>query len=151
MTTINPHKLTRLDQIELAFGHHRSFDAGACAMEVVSWLADEGFTDAPECASRVVALYTIGLNDNLSDENRQQLKPYLVRMIGTGSDGKDTVRRKILRREIAALASPWLRLAGLHEPADRLDKAASDAKADAVGESTSRHALKAKQTDDWEG
>lgn len=127
MTTINPHKLTRLDQIELAFGHHRSFDAGACAMEVVSWLADEGFTDAPECASRVVALYTIGLNDNLSDENRQQLKPYLVRMIGTGSDGKDTVRRKILRREIAALTSPWLRLAGLHEPADRLDKAASDA------------------------
>lgn len=127
MTTINPDKLTRLDQIELAFGHHRNFDAGACAMEVVSWLADEGFTDAPECASRIVTLYTIGLNDHLSDENRQQLKPYLVRMIGTGSDGKDTVRRKILRREIAALTSPWLRLAGLHEPADRLDKAASDA------------------------
>lgn len=30
-------------------------------------------------------------------------------------------------------------------------EATSDTKADAVGESTSRRALKAKQTDDWEG
>lgn len=100
-------------------------------------LADEGFTDAPDCASPIIRRYTIRLNDKWDDEKRQQLKPYLVRMIGTGSDGKDEVRREILRRELMALASPWLRLAGLPEAADRLVAAKTDAELnDALEESS---------------
>lgn len=124
---IDPGKLAQLDKITLDKGRHDSFDEGANAMEVVAWLADEGHTDSPECVSPLVRRYTIVLSDSWDDEKRQALKPYLVRMIDTGSDGKEDARREILCREVAALASPWLRLAELGETADRLDDATTDA------------------------
>lgn len=91
MTAINPDKLAGLD------------------------------TDDPGCASKIIRGYTISLNDRWSEEKRQQLKPYLARMIDTSSDDKENMRREILRREVATVVSPWLRLAGLSETADRLD------------------------------
>lgn len=54
-----PDRVALLDQINLDQGSHNSFDEGHCAMEVVSWLADEGHTDAPSCASRVLGRYVI--------------------------------------------------------------------------------------------
>lgn len=127
MTTINPDVLARLQTATLDRGSHRNPDEGACAMEWVSMLADEGFTDAPGCASRALRRYTMDINDAWGYEKRQQLKPYLVRMIGTAGDGKEGERREILRREVASLASPWLHLAGLPEAADRLIAAKTDA------------------------
>lgn len=46
--TVLPDRLAMLDQITLDGGAHSDFNDGHCAMEVVSWLADEGFTDAPQ-------------------------------------------------------------------------------------------------------
>src|SRR5689334_20532366 len=93
--TIIQERAALLDDIKLDTGSHSNFEQGHCAMEVVSWLADEGFTDAPKCASPVLARYVIRLNDRWDDERRQTLKPYLVRMIGTGGDGKDALREKV--------------------------------------------------------
>lgn len=118
--TINPEKLAQLDTITLHDGAHGNFDDGHCAMEFVSWLADEGFTDAPECASPVLTRYTIRLNDRWDTEKRQLLKPYLPRMIGTRGDGKDQLRERIAARALVDLLGPWLRLAGLGDEADKL-------------------------------
>lgn len=128
---IDPGKLAWFEDFSLAHGSHGSkFTGEACAMEVVSILADEGFTDAPECASPVIARYTIVLNDRWDNERRQTLKPYLLRMIGTGGDGKDPVREQIAAEWTARrLLGPWLRLAGLDAEADALEQAAGDVQA----------------------
>ena len=84
----------------LAEGSHESFEEGACAMEWVSYLAGLGFTDAPECSSRVLRTYTISLNDTWNDADRQRLVPFLPRMVGTAGDGQDEAR--------SYLALDWL-------------------------------------------
>ena len=126
--TIDPDKLAWFEDFDLSHGAHGStFDGEACAMEAVSILADEGFTDAPDCASPVLRRFTITLNDRWDDERRQTLKPYLLRMIGTGGDGKDPLREQIAAEWTARrLLGPWLRLAGLDAEADALEQAAGD-------------------------
>ena len=122
-TTINTEKLTQLEagQITLDHGSHSSFERGHCAMEVVAWLADQGHTDAPACASDVLATYTIRLNDRWSTEQRQKLAPYLPRMIGTANDGQDEARSYLaLDWMIRTFTPTWLDLAGLTERATAL-------------------------------
>lgn len=92
MTAIIPERLAQLDTIKLDKGSHKDFESGHCAMEVVSWLAGMGFTAAPECASRVLTSFTIGLNDTWGGTDRQRLVPFLPRMVGTAGDGKDEAR-----------------------------------------------------------
>lgn len=125
--TINPDKLAQLDSIDLDLGNHTRFDEGHCAMEVVAWLADQGHTDAPECASPVLTRYTIRLNDRWNHDQRQQLKPYLPRMIGTGGDGKDEFRGQVAARFLVSrLLGPWLQLAGMTDEADSLQNLSGD-------------------------
>ena len=92
VTTIIPERLAQLETIRLDEGSHEDFAEGHCAMEVVSWLAGLGFTDAPECSSRVLRSYTISLNDTWNDADRQRLVPFLPRMVGTAGDGQDEAR-----------------------------------------------------------
>ena len=107
--------LIRIDR-----GSHHTFESGHCSMEVVAWLGGEGHTDAPACASPILRQYVITLNDRWSDEQRQQLAPYLVRMVGTADDGLDAERERIALGAVVDLVVPWLRLAGLDADADKL-------------------------------
>ena len=100
MSTILTERLAVLPTITLDKGEHDSFEDGHCAMEVVAWLAGEGHTDAPECASRVLRTFTINLNDAWENGERQKLAPFLPRMVGTGNDGLDERR--------SYLALDWL-------------------------------------------
>src|SRR5438067_11627652 len=105
----------------LAEGSHDSFDEGACAMEWVSYLAGEGFTDAPECASRVLRTFTINLNDTWEAEDRQRLVPFLPRMVGTAKDGKDETRSYLALDWLIRTYTPaFLDLANLPEEAQAL-------------------------------
>ena len=107
--------------IQLDVGKHSAFTNGHCAMEVVAWLAGEGHTDAPACASPVLRRYTINLNDRWSDEQRQALAPFLPRMVGTAGDGQDEARLEIARQALVTdLLPAWLRLAGMDAEADAL-------------------------------
>ena len=123
MTSTTPpvDRLGLLDQITLDKGAHSSFEEGHCALEVVSWLAGEGFTDAPECASPVLRSYTIALNDRWAADQRQKLVPFLPRMIGTAGDGKDEVRSFMALDWLVRSFTPaWLDLAGLSAEASEL-------------------------------
>ena len=107
--------------IKLDNGSHGSFESGHCAMEVVAWLAGEGHTDAPECASPVLRTFTISLNDQWGDEQRQKLAPYLPRMVGTSGDGQDEARSYMaLDWLIRSFTPAWLELAGLTAEAQEL-------------------------------
>jgi hypothetical protein len=72
---------------ELKSGSHESREAGMCAMEWVAYIAGEGHTDSPVCVDVALRRFSIGLNDALPHDLRQQLRPYLARMVGTANDG----------------------------------------------------------------
>jgi hypothetical protein len=75
----------------LGKGQHSEGD-GRCAMEWVAYLAGEPHSDSPVCVSPVLRSFGISLNDNWDDEQRQKLRPYLARCIGTAGDGRDEER-----------------------------------------------------------
>ena len=121
MPALVPDRAARLDGIQLDSGSHNTFDDGHCAMEVVAWLAGEGHTDAPACASVVLRQFTIGVNDRWDDTQRQTLVPFLPRMVGTAGDGKDEARSySALDWLIRTFTPAWLDLAGLSESAAEL-------------------------------
>src|SRR5215217_5966254 len=98
--TVILDRLATLETLHLQNGSHSSYEKGACAMEYVAWLAGEDITDAPQCASPVLRIYTIGLNDRWDNDQRQRLKPFLPRIVGTAGDGQDEAR--------SYLALDWL-------------------------------------------
>jgi hypothetical protein len=116
-----PERLAQLDGIDLDSGSHSNFNSGHCAMEVVAWLAGLGHTDAPDCASPVLRAFTLSINDAWPKEKRQELKPFLPRMVGTGDDGKDEQRSFLALDWLIRTYTPaWLDLAGLTEEAQEL-------------------------------
>jgi hypothetical protein len=105
----------------LAFGTHATPEDGRCAMEWVSYLAGEPHGDQPACVSPVMRAYCTALNDGLSDERRQRLRPYLGRTIGTTDDGLDEVRSWMAIDWLIRVYTPtWLSLAHLTDTAERL-------------------------------
>lgn len=90
-------------------------------MEVVAWLAGEGHTDAPDCASPVLRSFTISLNDQWDQQQRQKLIPFLPRMVGTNGDGQDETRSYLALDWLIRTYTPaWLDLAGLTAEAQEL-------------------------------
>jgi hypothetical protein len=78
--TANPYFLSR--------GSHATAAEGRCAMEWVAYVAGEPHSDSPKCVCPALRRFGIGINDSLPDDLRQQLRPYLGRMIGTADDGR---------------------------------------------------------------
>jgi hypothetical protein len=108
----------------LAYGTHPNPEDGRCAMEWVAHLAGERHSDQPDCVSPVVRALCVALNDGLDCAERQRLRPYLTRTIGTAADGLDESRAWMaLDWLIGVYAPTWLRRAGLHDAAARLGAA----------------------------
>ena len=80
----------------LAHGPHATRENGMCAMEWTAYLAGEAHSDSPKCVSGVLRNWFVGLNDAMLDHDRQRLRPYLARTIGTMDDGHDQERIKLL-------------------------------------------------------
>jgi hypothetical protein len=113
--------LTHAISYRLDKGPHASREAGMCAMEWVAYLANEPHTDQPVCVSPVLKSFCIAFNDALPDDQRQRLRPYLARCIGTAGDGLDERRAWMATDWIVTVYAPaWLDLAGLHDHAQNL-------------------------------
>ena len=99
--------------LNLRKGSGGDYANGLCLMEAVAWMASEGATDSPECACPVLAAFAVELNDGLSDENRQLLKPLILPMTGTRSEVHEKARAKYLVLAVAnrilpqALEASW--------------------------------------------
>lgn len=110
-----------LDALSLERGAHDSPEDGMCMMEAVAYIADEPFSDRPECASPVLGSFLRGWNDQLDHEDRQRLKPYIPEVVGTADDGQDDERAWLLVDYLIRTYTPaWLDLAGLDEHAAAL-------------------------------
>ena len=119
-TTARP--IIDLDAISLRAGGHQSPDDGFCVMELTSFLAHEPWSDAPQCASPVIAAFLRSWNDSVSDDFRQRLKPYAARVIGTRTTDADETTRAWLATDwmVRTMAPAWLELAGLSAQAAEL-------------------------------
>jgi hypothetical protein len=90
-----------MNEYWLSSGPHRPESGRRCAMEWVAYLAGEPHTDHPECVERVLGGLCMILNDCFADAERQRLRPYLARTIGTHDDGLGPRRLQIWNEWIA--------------------------------------------------
>ena len=69
---------------------------GMSAMEAVAWLGGERPSQAPRCASPMLAGFVESCNDRWPDAERQLLKPYVALIVGTRSGPADERSRAYL-------------------------------------------------------
>lgn len=87
----------------LSTGAHRSPRRGACFMEFASYLAGERWSDHPQCTDPVLASLARGVNDNLSDQRRDEIAIEIPRVIGLRGDDAVVGLVVALRAAVAAL------------------------------------------------
>ena len=83
-----------LDSVRLDPGAHRSPRDGVCLMELASLMAEEKFSDRPRCVCAVIAAFLRDWNDRSGHAQRQHLRPYAKRVIGSRSHRSVTHRRR---------------------------------------------------------
>jgi hypothetical protein len=83
-----------LDSVRLDPGAHRSPRDGVCLMELASLMAKEKFSDRPRCACVVISAFLRDWNDRSGHAQRQHLRPYAGRVIGSRSHRSVTHRRR---------------------------------------------------------
>ncbi len=110
-----------LDTLVLHAGAHASAADGVSVMEAVSLLAGEPWSTSPTCTSPVIAVYARSLNDWLADDERQRLRAYIPRLIGTTASDLE-LRRGFICADAAVrtFASLAFAAAGLVEEASKL-------------------------------
>jgi hypothetical protein len=91
-------------------------------MELTAFVAGQPHTDSPPCVSPIIASFMRAWNDGMDDDDRQRLKPYARRAIGTVGTEADEQKRGWMATDwiIRTYAPKWLQLAGLHDPATAL-------------------------------
>lgn len=94
-----------LENFELASGSHTAFEKGACIMEMVSYLADEPWSDHPQCACPILTRVAIQLNDTFKPPHRQLLKPLIPLLLNSlGSEETRIARKRLIYwRNVSAL------------------------------------------------
>ena len=111
-----------LDELHLDGGSHSSPEDGMCVMEAVAYFAHEPHSDKPKCVSPAIGAFLRSWNDSMSAEDRQRLKPYIPKVVGTSTTAEDESTRAWMATDwLARTFTPaWLDLAGLGEHASAL-------------------------------
>lgn len=97
------------ERVELITGVGDARLGKLCIMSFVSLLAGETFGDRPKSASQVIRKFAIPVNDRMDTPNRQRLKPFAPRIVGT-NDGRDEARAALLYRAVVEEVLPALSL-----------------------------------------
>lgn len=129
-----------MEDLVLRYGVHRRREDGMCFAEAVAYFNGEKHTDEPDCLSLFLADLMRRWNDNLGDRDRQMLKPYITRVIGTRTGAMDDLERFMLLSDWFARVylARWVRLSGwegyaaLLEGCDRIVNTITWDKADTV-------------------
>ena len=117
-------RIEQLAAMSLSSGSHASFEHGACAMELVSWIAGEPWSDSPSCACPVLTAFVVSWNDGLPTDDRDRLlKPLIPSLVGTRSTKAVEQRRATMAADwlIRVHTPAWLRAAKLESQAVALE------------------------------
>ena len=119
-------RIINLEEIKLYSGAHKP-DSKMCAMELAAYIAEEPWSDHPQCVSPIIGAFMRSWNDSLNDDDRQMLKPYVAKCINTVGTKDDEARRAWLATDWLArkCAPAFLRLAGLTAHAETLEHLAA--------------------------
>jgi hypothetical protein len=92
-------------------------------MEAVAYITGEPWSDHPECASPVIGAFLRSWNDSLDTEQRQMLKPYIAKVVGTNTGTADDHKRAWMVTDWLAreCAPAFMRLAGLTAQAELVE------------------------------
>ena len=71
------------ERVRLTPGRHDSPGEGACVVELASLIAGEEFSDRPICVCPVIGAFLRAWNDRAAYADRQRLRPYAERVIGS--------------------------------------------------------------------
>ena len=125
MSTLTAETQAWLDRLILDRGSH-SPDGKACVMEAVAYVAREKWSDNPKCASPIIGSFLRSWNDAMNDEDRQMLKPYILRLVNTNTGPQDEATRTWMLTDwlVRECAPAWLRLACLTAQAELLERLA---------------------------
>ena len=148
MTTRTHKTLADLPrEFYLTPGKHASPEEGMCAMEVVALLDGGPHTDHPRCACPIISGFVIHINDNMPDDLRQGLLPYLPRLIGSVSEEHEQARHEYFAWQTVRVFAPAaLRAQGYRRYARSLENAATLFRARDIAE-TIQHGVMAKEGD----
>jgi len=93
-------RLERLyEKVELVKGAGDPSQGKLCVMSFVALLAGEGHSDRPRSASPLIRELAVRINDAMPRTMRQELKPFVPRIVGT-NDGHDAARARMLRAAV---------------------------------------------------
>lgn len=92
----------------LVIGKGKRDNGTFCVMSLVALLASERHSDQPRTASRVIREYAIRINDGMPDSERQRLKLFAPRIVGT-SDDFDLGRAALVRQVVLHQVLPHIR------------------------------------------
>jgi len=123
MAEIIEERLAQITQIDSGCHKPPNGEFHACAMEAVSYIAGEPWSDHPKCACPVIASFIRAWNDRLPDDERSTLLlPLIPRLVGTKGQKALEERRALMAADWLIRTHPpaWLRLAGLTKQADTL-------------------------------
>lgn len=125
MNTLIHEKLAALaSEFHLSAGNHATPDEGMCAMELVAFLDGGPHTDHPRCTCEIISGFVRHINDNMPDDLRQKLLPYLTRLIGTVSEDLEQERHEYFAWQAVRVFAPAaLRAQGYKRFADVLENA----------------------------
>jgi hypothetical protein len=106
----------------------------ACLYDAAKWITCGEIGDDPPCACPVIRAYAIGLNDMLPDDQRQRLKPFILRVANNRDPESEPARAEYLIRRAAGVILPIALEAGrLLERAAVLQRVARDGTLDDIG------------------
>ena len=118
---MNDVEISRLmDSTWLEHGAHRRRENGMCAMELVAYIAGEAHGYEPDCASALLTGYTIRLNDSMRPVEREGLRPFLPRLVGTSAGDEQRRFEAMARMMLTRLFAPALERRGAVVLAARL-------------------------------
>ncbi|MGB3500186.1 MAG: hypothetical protein WBA44_01065 [Mesorhizobium sp.] len=124
---------------DLTPGKHTSPEDGMCAMEVVAFLAGGPHSDHPRCACPIVSGYVRHVNDNMPDDHRQRLLPYLPRLVDSVSEDHEQARHEYFAWQAVRVFAPAaLRAQGYRRYARSLENAADLYRARDIAEDIQR-------------
>jgi hypothetical protein len=79
---------------------------GACLYDAAKWISYGEIGDDPPCACPVIRAYAIGLNDMLPDDQRQRLKPFILRVGNNRDPESEPARAEYLIRCAVGMILP---------------------------------------------
>ncbi len=79
---------------------------GACLFDAGMWLVYGKIGDNPPCSCPIIRPYAIALNDRMPNNERQKLKPFILRVVGNRDPESEELRKHFIILETARKVVP---------------------------------------------